>query len=184
MQIIIKLNDNKQLQKTSSNTVYQGENNADSLLFLFPTTYQELDFRDLNVTLHWINEEKQGDVTMVSFEDELYRDTYLCFKQDITNAMTALSGTIRLWFEITDGDSELLCKTDVLTLSVNQHLDSAEYAPEETPQLFNEYKIQMQQLINSAAIIQNNIAETETRIDEKIALVVKLMEEWEAKYGA
>jgi len=41
----------------------------------------------------------------------------------------------------------------------------------------------MEQLINTATIIQDKITETEARLDEKIAVVMAMMEEWEGKYG-
>lgn len=184
MQTIIKFNEDKQLQKMSSNTIYEGENLADSLLFLFPQSYGGYSFDELEVTLHWANENNEGDVVLAEFEEELFRESYFCYTFSITGAITSVPGKVILWAEITEANSGLLCKTDTISIYVKPHSDSAEYTPEETPQLFQEYKIQMQQLINTATIIQQNITEAETRIDEKIALMLNVMEEWEEKYGS
>ena len=47
--------------------------------------------------------------------------------------------------------------------------------------MFNEYKVQMQQLINSASIIESNIADAETRINQKVELILEMLQELEGK---
>ena len=47
--------------------------------------------------------------------------------------------------------------------------------------MFNEYKVQMQQLINSASIIESNVLDAEARINEKLALVLEILKDIEGK---
>ena len=183
IQTILKLTENKHLAKTTPSNIYKGENLADSLLFLFPSEYHSIPIQEYNITLHWYNENSDGDVHLFEFEEELYDEEYVQSIVTITDIFTAVTGKITLWIEISDTDTGLLLKSDETTILIQPHSDSADHTPETTPQIFNEYKAQMEQLINTATIIQNEIAETESRLDEKIALVIQMMEEWEANHG-
>lgn len=183
IQTILKLTENKRLTKTTESNIYEGENLADSLLFLFPPEYNSHPIQEYSISLHWYNENSEGDVHLFEFEEELYGEEYVQSIVNITDIITSTVGKITLWIELSDVNTGLLLKSDETTLLIQPHSDSAEHMPEAVPQIFNEYKVQMEQLINTATIIQDKIAETEARLDEKIAVVMAMMEEWEGKYG-
>lgn len=183
MQIVLKLNEDKSISRTKLSNIFVGENEADTILLLFPQYLGGIFLKDKIITLHYINAENQGNVIKITFLDELYKEEFLQNIISIKSELTAVVGNLQIWFEISDTENNLLCKTNIITLTVNPHKDSAEFVPIETPQIFQEYKIQMQQLINSATIIKGEILDIEKSVNEKLQLMLDMMEEWEKNYG-
>lgn len=122
----IRFNEDKSLRQTEKRTIYQYEDNVDSLLFLLPQTYEDVIFKDCNVKLRYILPNEVGS------EENLIRLTneykgYLQYVYPIKLKFTELKGEIELWLSITNMEDEEVLKTGSTFIRIYKQKDIADY---------------------------------------------------------
>jgi hypothetical protein len=163
---VILLNKNKNLQISVPSKNFLGENNAEGILFLLPQTYNGIDLKDCLVTLHYINQNKEGNVSDLQPLDALYEDKYLQYKFDITINQTFAIGNLELWLEIVKPDIDFVLKTGSVFNEISDHRNIESYLPDQTLSLFLTYIMQMESL-------NNDIEAKLVLVDENVALMAK-----------
>lgn len=118
MYTITMLN-NKQLVSSYNASIYQGENNADEILFLIPVTYNHINLSKMSTHLHVIDTTNIEDIIPVEFELDLSAETYLQYKFDVTQKVTYQDGQICFWFEFIDAENNVLLKSGDCYVSIN-----------------------------------------------------------------
>ena len=176
------MDEHKKLHKTSQSNSYVGENNADKILVLLPLYYGEIDLKSCLITLNMINQDKLSDIVSLSFSDVLYKERYIQATVPITSEFTYISGNIELWLQVVNNE-ELILKTDSAFITINEHKEISDFIPEQTLSLFDTYMIEIEQMRNTAQITLDGATEQFEKCMETANLIIRLMQEWEDKYG-
>lgn len=124
MYTILMQND-KSLIATRKETIFEKETNVDTLRFLVPTTYGDLDLRKFSVLMKYTtNVDRKERYELLEAQPELYRG-YMDLRLGVNTNMTALPGDIdiRLTFNDTakaegSGLFQEVLHTDTITITV------------------------------------------------------------------
>ena len=93
-----------------------------------------------------------------------------------------MPGNIELWLQVFDNE-ELILKTNSAFITINEHKEISDFIPEQTLSLFDSYMIEMEQMRNTAQITLDGATEQFEKCMETANLIIRLMQEWEDKYG-
>jgi hypothetical protein len=191
MYAIIKMDENKNLHKISTPTIYNHENNTDQILILLPQYYGNLDIRECSVTLNWIQPESdsssninnvKGNIKLLEFEEELYKDKFLQAATYITVTETSTVGKVEIFLEINNSTNNTIMKTSSTFLEIKPHTSITDYIPEETIDILSDYLIKMQQLNNSCDQTLELAIEQANKAIQSANLIVDLMKRWEEEH--
>lgn len=128
--MVILFKANKTLSVTSKSVILQKEDLADKLLFYLPTTYEDITFTDVAVTLYYKDPGNNVHTEeLVAVESD--KEGYLKYSLPVTSSLTEDAGNIELWLEIinTSSDSGLAGLTtnkihsSSVTITVNEWND-------------------------------------------------------------
>ena len=102
----------KSLVITSESKFYQKENIVDSLLFLLPLTYNDLEFINFEWALNYIDQQGIAHSEILELvkdnagETELYKDNYLQYKVPVNSNLTQFKGDIEMHLSGVWNDTE------------------------------------------------------------------------------
>lgn len=186
------MGEDKTLTRSEMPTIFEGENNADKIQILLPESYNEINIRDCTVTFNWLqtgteNEGKNnGNIKVLTFEEDLYNDRYLQSILPITITETANVGQIEIYLVLTKPDNTLLMKTNMATMEIKRHKEITDYVPDEQISLLGDYLIRMQQMQNTCDIALQQVSATSTILlqlaqdmETKIRNFEQKLEDWE-----
>lgn len=186
------MGEDKTLTRSEMPTIFEGENNADKIQILLPESYNEINIRDCTVTFNWLqtgtkNEGKNnGNIKVLTFEEDLYNDRYLQAILPITITETANVGQIEIYLVLTKPDNTLLMKTNMSTMEIKRHKEITDYVPDEQISLLGDYLIRMQQMQNTCDIALQQVSATSTILlqlaqdmETKIRNFEQKLEDWE-----
>lgn len=186
------MGEDKTLTRSEMPTIFEGENNADKIQILLPESYNEINIRDCTVTFNWLqtgteNEGKNnGNIKVLTFEEDLYNDRYLQSILPITITETANVGQIEIYLVLTKPDNTLLMKTNMSTMEIKRHKEITDYVPDEQISLLGDYLIRMQQMQNTCDIALQQVSATSTILlqlaqdmETKIRNFEQKLEDWE-----
>lgn len=148
----IIMNQNKELHRTTSPNIYQNENNADKILVLLPESYGDVNLRECSVTLNLIyptDDKVKGNIKLLEFKDELYKNTYLQCIIPITVTETSINGRIEIFLTIVHPENNVEINTSSTFLEVKPHKSIDELVAEEEISLLSDYLIKMQQIMTT-----------------------------------
>lgn len=133
---VIKMNGDKTLQTTIYANIYQGEKNADMLVFLIPKLYGNQNVADCELLMRYILPSGYGCSEALELALEPYNDNYYRYNLQINSKLTELAGDIELWLSAVSLHDNIIFKTDSLTLPIQPAKDIEDYlSPEHRDQL-------------------------------------------------
>ena len=103
----IKMNNDKTLTPTVKTMIYQYEKNADTLVFLIPTTYDNVKITDCNVYLRFFLPDGRYKSELLDVDQSLYKGYIRCHLR-IDTVFTSLPGTIKLWLCLVNQENSIL----------------------------------------------------------------------------
>ncbi len=119
----IKMGDSKELITTVRTHVYQGEKNADTLVFLVPNQYDDVDVTECTVTLRYVLPlaDEYADIPLLV---TAYNDDYLACTTSLAAPLTSVCGTVTMWLLVRDADNQLVMESGNIALQVDcRHAD-------------------------------------------------------------
>lgn len=122
----IKMNDDKSLSATIKATIYQYEKNADTLLFLVPTSYEDVNLANCTMLLRYILPDGSGKSEELEMDPEPYK-TYYQYRIKATTMITSVSGKIELWLSAIDLRDNLILKSGTTYIEVTPSKDIVDY---------------------------------------------------------
>lgn len=130
----IIMNNNKSLTTSKRIALYEGDNLADKIRFLFPQTYKDISLADCIVVLKYIDVTGQEQTEVLVKEDDLYKNR-LSYKYPVDSKFTRFYGDILyyisfLMFNEDENTEDVLFHTESHTITINPRPDSI--APDET----------------------------------------------------
>lgn len=134
---VIKMERDKSLVTTIHATIYQGEKNADTLVFLIPKYYENSNIADCSLLLRYILPGNSGGRSEeLMLEPIPYNDEYYRYHLSVDTKLTAEPGEITLWLSAIDLEDNLVLKSGETTIEVEPAKDIADYlTPEDMDQL-------------------------------------------------
>lgn len=148
--LYLKLLDDKTLKLNQSNKVYEGENEADSIV-----VYLHSKWEDYKCTLNILIENQVGDICQV-----VNGDKYI-----LTRKLLEKEQDLILWIEMQKGT--VLAKSSQLKLHVNQHHNIEEIVEDTDLSIFETMLQNALKLNEEALQIKNQLPDLEV-LDETI----------------
>ena len=117
----IKMDNSKHLVISSPSKIYRGENNADDLIFLLPTSYNGIDLSKCKTIVRYLLPNGQGCSVSILNVNQI--EDYLVFGMSVDTTFTTFAGRVVLWITMTNSSDEVVLKTSELTFEVEESKD-------------------------------------------------------------
>lgn len=115
---IIKMNENKCLYPTKKTSLIQGEKNADTLLFLLPSHYEDKIFLNCKAIMNYCLPSNMDYVNKKIIEIKKDSSNRCICETKIPCDIMNENNNIILWLEIVDINNNFLLKTKTTTLHI------------------------------------------------------------------
>ncbi len=131
----------KELIATKRTTLYQRENLADKIQFLFPQTYGELNLADYHAVLKYLDQANIPHAEVLSLDENLYKEK-LRYVLPVDTDLTKFAGdvTLRVSFIKTDLDNQqqVVLHTGEYTLTISPLADYYQFVPSESLEVLDQ----------------------------------------------
>lgn len=132
----IKMNADKTLQTTIHANIYQGEKNADTLVFLVPKLYGNQNVSECDLLMRYILPSGYGRSEALELALEPYNSDYYRYNLKLTTKLTELAGDIEIWLSAISLNDNVVFKTDSVEVTILPSKDITDYLnPESRDQL-------------------------------------------------
>lgn len=124
---VIKMNADKSLQTTIHANIYQGEKNADTLVFLIPKLYGNQNVADCDLLMRYILPSGYGRSEALELALEPYNSDYYRYDLKLDTKLTEFAGDIEIWLSAISLNDNVVFKTGSVELTVLPSKDIADY---------------------------------------------------------
>lgn len=124
---VIKMNADKSLQTTIHANIYQGEKNADTLVFLIPKLYGNQNVADCDLLMRYILPSGYGRSEALELALEPYNSNYYRYDLKLDTKLTELAGDIEIWLSAISLNDNVVFKTGSVELAILPSKDIADY---------------------------------------------------------
>lgn len=125
----IIMNSDKSLTKAIVRTIYKGENLVDTIQFLIPRMYGEIDMSEFVAELTYEDPQAESHTEVLSMADDAYKRDWLKFLLPIDTKLTDHRGEIAMRIQFKK-DSHIVLRTGTTKLTVKEpehaHRDNQE----------------------------------------------------------
>jgi hypothetical protein len=128
---VLKMGQDKLLIPTKMQTIYQGDQLADTLVFLLPATLGDIDLSGATVMLTYIRADGSANVELLKQAANNYY-TYLQFTLPIATKLTKVVGEVVLWLNIFSNDSQQqVTQSSTYNMTIATKQDTSSYTFDE-----------------------------------------------------
>lgn len=146
----VKMKDDKSLLITVPTTIFRGENKADTLVFLVPKQYGNVNITDCSVLLRYIKPDNTGASEQLKMLPEMYNE-YLQYSIRADSSFTSADGKLRLWLSAISMSDALVLKSGELEITIQPSQDISAYLPPEDLDQIDQLALSVAQLEASKA---------------------------------
>lgn len=157
----IKMEEAKVLVTTIYASIYEGEKNADALVFLLPKTNGQVELSETSMFLRYIAPDGVGHSEALEMYPLPYSDTYYQYRLSIGSKLTAQAGTVELWLTALDTKDDVVLKTSSLMLEIKPAKSVEPYLPSESRDQLEQMEERIAKLAKEKA--DNLVYDEETR---------------------
>jgi len=125
----IKMEEDKSLTTTIQSTIYQGDKNADTLVFLIPQKYEENSLADCEILLRYIMPNGMGRSEKLEMYPIPHNKDYYQFRLSVASRFTEDDGDIELWLTAVNFNDDILFRTGTATVTITPHKVIDDYLP-------------------------------------------------------
>lgn len=159
---VIKMGNEKELITTVRSTIYQNERRADTLVFLIPRMYENIDFADCTLKMYYVTPSGNIRSETLEMEPEPYNEEYYRYHLRLNTRFTSSTGEIRLWLNGTSVDRQTVLESGetIISVKMRNSTEGGESIPEEELSHFEELDAKIATLQASKAdgfIYDNNL---------------------------
>lgn len=158
---VIKMDEAKVLVTTIYASIYEGEKNADVLVFLLPKTNGQVDLANASMFLRYVSPDGVGHSEALDMYPLPYSDTYYQYRLSIGSKLTSQAGTVELWLTAMDTKDDVIMKTSALMLEIKPAKSIEPYLPSESKDQLEQMEGRIAQLAKEKA--DNLVYDSETR---------------------
>lgn len=133
---VMKLGTDKSLTTTIHAKIYQGEKNADTLVFLAPRKYENTNLADCDLMLRYILPSGYGKSEELEMDPIPYNENYYRYHLKVTTELTEVPGEIELWLTAIDLNDNVVLKSDTAEIEILPTKNISDYfSPDDLDQL-------------------------------------------------
>jgi len=125
----IKMEEDKSLTTTIQSTIYQGDKNSDTLVFLIPQKYEENSLSDCDILLRYILPNGIGCSEQLEMYPIPHNKDYYQFRLSVASRFTEDDGDIELWLTAVNFNDDILFRTGTATVTITPHKVIDDYLP-------------------------------------------------------
>ena len=125
----IKMEPDRSLTTTIQSTIYQGDKDADTLVFVVPCMYGDVSLADCCLLLRYILPNGVGCSEELNMYPIPHNKDYYQYRLSLSSRFTERPGKIELWLTAIDFDDNVIFHTGTTTLNVRQHIAIEDYMP-------------------------------------------------------
>lgn len=161
---VIKMDsdNDKSLITTIKSKIYQGECNADTLVFLVPMEFENQNLADCTMLIRYILPNGSGKSEELEMDVEPYNDHYR-YKLKASSKFTEVSGNIELWLSAIDMYDNFILKSGSTFIEITPSKKISDY-------LSTDDLDQLDKLSAKVELLEKNKADDILYDDEKKAL--------------
>lgn len=149
----IKMDSEKELSTTIKGTIYQGEHNADTLIFVLPMEFDYINVADCTILLKYIVPGGKGYVEQLNMYPIPHNEEYLEYQLPITTHITKHCGAITLWLTGIDFENRTVFQSDTTEIYVKQHIKIEDHIPGKRMDFIDQLALKVQEMI--AGVVDN-----------------------------
>lgn len=123
----IKMKDDKSLEATVQAKIYQYEKNADTLVFLLPRYYDDINLSDCTILLRYLLPNGIGKSEELEMSPLPHNKDYYRYNLKVNTRLTAMPGIIELWVCAIDIHDDVVLKTGEITIEVTPTKEITDY---------------------------------------------------------
>lgn len=127
----IKMGSDKSLETTVHCTIYQGEKNSDTLVFLIPKTYGGYNIAECTMLLRYVLPDGTGRSENLDMYPLPYNQDYYRYQLSVDSRFTECPGDIELWLSALNFSDEVILKTGTAEVTVTGSKNIVDYLPPE-----------------------------------------------------
>lgn len=145
------MNNDKSLVTTIHATIYQGEHNADTLIFLLPLAYEGRRLSDSNVLLRYILPNGVGKSENLEMDLEPYNEDYYIYRLGVASRFTSQEGEVELWLTAIDMYDNVILKTSSINVEISPSKDVTDFMSNEDLNQLDLLAAKVEELENTKA---------------------------------
>ena len=144
---VIKMSsaNDKSLTATIKSNIYQGERNADTLVFLLPMYSEDTNLADCTVLLRYILPGGTGKSEELEMDAESY-DDYYRYRLKVGSKFTKVTGRIELWLSAIDMSNNFIFKSGSVMVEIKPTKNITDYMDEEDLDQLDKLALDVQNL--------------------------------------
>jgi len=129
----IKMGTDKSLTTTIHSTIYQGEKNADTLVFIVPKYFEEKNIADCDMLLRYILPNGCGKSEGLIMDAEPYNKDYYKFHLSVETRFTKVPGNIEVWLTAIDMYDNVVVKSGTTMVPITESKDITDFLCDKDP---------------------------------------------------
>lgn len=106
MYTILMNNDGSLICTTPRNILYQSENYADTIHFILPQKYKDIELKDFTVALKYINPANIAKLEILTLSNSEYKESYLEYILPVNTEITKMAGKISYYLTMLKVDKQ------------------------------------------------------------------------------
>lgn len=126
---VIKMESDKSLLATVQSTIYVGEKNADTMVFVIPRVHENVKVADCDVYMRYILPDGTGRSELLQMYAMPYNEEYLQYRTPVNTQFTKQAGDVEVWLTALDGYKNVVLKTGTSFVYITPSKDIADYLP-------------------------------------------------------
>lgn len=123
------MNDQREISTTIKSTIYQGDKNIDSLVFVIPKVIEDINIADCTILLKYRVPTGKGFVEQLDLYPIPHNEEYLQYRLNLSSKFTRHCGRIELWLSVLNFNSQTLFQTNTLEIDIKQHIRIEDHLP-------------------------------------------------------
>jgi hypothetical protein len=143
---LIKMESDRTLVSTIRSPVYQGDNGANTLNFLVPKSFEDIEVSNCTVTMCFILPSGIGNTEILSPDDEPYSQNYSRYRSKISSSVTKEAGGVELWLSFLDVNNEIVFRTSPIIVKVSENKNISDYFPDDKKDRLDDLAIKVEKL--------------------------------------
>ena len=128
----IKMEEDHSLTTTIHSTIYQGDKNADTLVFVVPQMVDEVNMASCTLLLRYILPCGTGHSEELMMYPIPHNKNYYQFRLSVSSRFTEQIGNIELWLTAIDFEDNVVFHTGTAVVEIAQHIKIDDYLPPES----------------------------------------------------
>ena len=149
----------KALNTLKNTTIFKGEKNADYFEFLIPSTYNNINIKNCDITLNYTTPDNNEHTLLINdfIQSDLYKD-YLVYVINIDENFTSVVGEIKMFLTISGvfNSKDFILKSSVLTISLKEHPSGNNGYTETELNIIDEVLLRSKQAIELAQSVKDD----------------------------